>query len=250
MLFRTVYSAELESIYQMITMNQRVSRKDIFETYVINSSKPTKNQNIDDALSFLVSAHLIVEENNNFFSQEEFDLPFSIIVLKNMRDIELGKKIAIHTYDHLYMHILSEVFIWNNQTYVSDLHQAANSLRKVIEIGGLSHEKIRAWTRVMEFLGVGRRAHGGFLCLINPILLQTIFQYWHQSDSTLQQFFEDYFYSILPYETRAGDLAKFISSTLLYLNTMSKITLSPMQDSPHKSYCHPFNFKRVRKVIA
>lgn len=250
MLFRTVYGAELEALYDFIMQHQNVTKAQVLSNFVMSKSNkmPHRNQNIDDALTFLVSAYLIVSDGVSFHLKNNENLPFAALILKNLRAIELGKLQPFHQYDHLYTYILTETFFKTNKTFIRNLHKEVNTLRKVIEIGGLSKEKIRAWTRVMEFLGVGRRTTNGFFCLIDPNLIEIIVQNWSLAEGTLQEFLQDHVYLYLPYETDNTELATPISNSLLRLQELNIIELFPMQDSPRRAYFQPYGYKGIRKV--
>lgn len=251
MLFRTVYGPELEAIYHFIVASDGpLPRKTIQATFLSNAhTKEVSTQSVDDALSFLESVFLIEEKKGSYQRPDMVaDQPFRIITLRQLRALELGILEALHPIDPLYMLILTELFIRPNQLFVSDVHAEANKLRPVTEAGGLSREKLQAWKRVMEFLGIGQRAAGGFRCAYSPqLLLETILQ-WSETENTLQQFFENYLAAIIPYQTIEGNLAQAVEAPLRYLNNRGEITLSQRQDSPSKPYFGEQRFRYISRL--
>lgn len=251
MLFRTVYGPELEAIYFFIAKSEvPLARKTIHAMFMSNSeTKGVSTQSVDDALSFLESARLI-EEKRGYYQHLGLvtNEPFRVRVLRQLRALEQGKLEALHPIDPLYMLILTELFIHPNQLFMTDIHSQANKLRPVTNAGGLSREKLQAWKRVMEFLGVGQRVVGGFRCAYSPQLLLEIIDQWSETENTLQLFFEEYFDATLPYQTWDGNLAQAIESPLIYLNSLGCIVLSPRQDSPSKPYFGEQKFRYITRL--
>jgi hypothetical protein len=250
-LFRTVFGPELASIFHYIQMaSQRGSastRSDIQRLFLPQDSSavPIYNQNVDDALSFLESAGLIIQERDSFHSQVVEDQPFPLLVLNALRTLENGGLVPHHPLDPLYTLIITEVFVKPDNLFVADLHTFANSLPKVKENGGLSREKIQAWKRVMEFLGVGYRAFGGFMCVYSPQLLTHVIDAWSQPEAALQTFFEAHLVNYLPFGRADDELAQAVRLPLSQLAEEKVIQLYAMQDSPSRTY---MGTQRVRGI--
>jgi len=252
MLFRTVYGPELEAIHRyVIECNARgfyPQRVDIHAAFIPrrpDGSSPS-TQNVDDALAFLRSARL-VEEANGYRAHKT--LPgtlFAVQVLQALRRIERGEEPPDHPVDPLYSLLLTELFIKPDRLFVPHLHAAANQLRSVQAMGGLSREKIQTWKRVMEFLGVGRRVAGGFLCIYRPALVAAVVGQWGSERGTLQSFLGDCFDRVFPYAQANGDLAQAVSASLVYLADRGWIELFPLQDSPTRPY---FGHHRYRGIV-
>lgn len=166
-------------------------------------------------------------------------------LLRQLRCLELRMIEPINPIDPLYMLILTGLFIHPNQLFVANVHAEANKLRQVADAGGLSREKLQAWKRVMEFLGIGQRVAGGFRCVYSPPLLLEIIDQWPQTGNSLQLFFEEYFGDILPYQTVNGHLAQAVEEPLRYLNDLDRISLAPLPDSPSKPY---FGERKLRYI--
>lgn len=248
MLFRTVYGPELEAIYTYVETcsqeNLKVGLQQIYSMFLPTGQK-FSTQPIDDALSFLVSAKLVHEDKDSFSATNNEQIPFALHILRSFRELENEEVSPQHSLDPTYSLILTEVFVRPSLVFVADLHSEVNNLRQVKELGGVSKEKIQAWKRVMEFLGVGHRVSGGFMCVYSPDLLMQIIKTWDQPRSTLQSFFEQHFGAFLPYSRSDGDLAAAVSTPLTYLEKNRAIDLFTMQDSPSKTY---LGMRRLRGI--
>ena len=247
MLFRTVYGPELSAIYQFIVdATHPPSRKTIHGAFVPNVDG-SSTQNADDALSFLVACGLIDQDKaGDFQATSSFEhLPFRILVLRRLRDIAEGVAVGQNKSDPLYWFILNELFILPDHIYIKDVHAEANRLRTVEKIGGLSHEKLQAWKRVMSYLGVGTRIAGGFQCTYDPQLILDILRCWHEGPGSLQEFLELHFLQFLPFFTQTDKLATTVQQSLQYLEASGQIMLAARQDSPSKPY---FETRRIRYI--
>lgn len=238
MLFRPVYGPELEEIWRLIVdAPMPASRHDVYDWFVPVSAgeRSPSTQNVDDALSFLVSANLIQYQRTAFVATIT-DKPFRLALLAQLRDIATGKTSSHHRIDSLYLLVLDRLFVQPDRLFVSDLHVEMNSIREVSEMGGLSQEKVRAWARVMSYVGLGRRIGNGFQCSVEPDLLIAIFRNWVLSSGSIQEFLEGHLVHYLPFQTSAGGLAKMIEQPLLRLAQRRVLALSSRQDSSAKSY--------------
>jgi len=249
MLFRTVYGPELKSLYQYICSSREpLSRQHIIKAF-IPTSKGGENgaspQNVEDGLSFLVSSHLI-EEHEGFFVGNRINAPFPLALLKNLRDVERGTLQSRHPLDPQYSALLHHLFMSPDLLYSDNLHARANSIEDIKKLGGISKEKIQAWKRVMEYLGLGYRINRGFMCAIAPALLMPIIETLPEGQVTLQRFFEHTLDRFIPYLNSSGDVAQPIRQPLLYLAEIRQIELSPLQDSPHKAYFQPNNLRQIK----
>ena len=142
---------------------------------------------------------------------------------------------------------MTELFISSDQLYIADVHAAANQLTAVQVAGGVSKEKIRAWERVMTFLGIGQRIQGGFQCVFTPELVGLILSEWDRPRGALQEFFMDCFGKVLPYSCADGELSRAVSLPFEYLQAQGLVTLYSMQDSPTRAY---FGDRRYKGITA
>ncbi|MBU0496288.1 MAG: hypothetical protein KKA73_01585 [Chloroflexi bacterium] len=242
MLFRTVYGPELAAIHVFIAEGP-ATREAIHAMFVPDDGS---TQNVDDALTFLLSARLI--EGEKVYQAIGGDgLPFRLQALRALRRLELGDEVPLHAVDPLFTLLLAELFIQPDRLFVQDVHQAANSLRAVKEAGGLSREKTQAWKRVIEFLRVGRRIAGGFQCVYTPSLLSNILATWSEDQGTLQAFFEEHLAQFLPHQTVDGRLAQAVAAPLEYMVEQGQVELFALQDSPSKPYFGDRRWRGIRR---
>lgn len=252
MLFPTVYGPELESLFRYIhslARDRAVSRAQIYAAYVPQRLLPQKGQtkNIEDALGFLKAARLIAGEQSfsSCVPEAEAALPFAALLLRGFRQLELQAP-QLPLLDLLYIQMLDRLFISPDRPWISDLHTAANQLDLAHQVGGVSQEKIAAWKRVMEFLGVGYRVGNGFYCLYQPELIATIAHQWARSEGTLQDFFERHLQHWIPCLTARSDVAYAASHPLEWLARHGSLALFPRQDSPSRPYFRDHQFRGIR----
>lgn len=235
MLFRTVYGPELEAILSYCrasyTNGKSVDRNDVRRTFLMDPDE-VSTQSVDDAIAFLLSAGLLIQRDTLLEPAATDNSPFALNVLSACRKIAQEQS-ALNS---LYSIIIDEIFIKPNRLFVEDMHSAVNNIEVVQELGGISKEKVQSWKRVMEFLGVGYRAFGGFICAYSPELVLSIVNHWHTNNGTLQSLFEEHFDSYLPHMSQDGTLAHAVSRALLFLAERNEISLYPLQDSPARTY--------------
>jgi hypothetical protein len=200
-------------------------------------------QSVDDALSFLLSSGLLCQEGGQLKAQDLLPKPFRIKLLKVLRQLERGERPVEHVLDPLYTLLLTELFIKPDVLFVEDMHAKANKSEAVKERGGLSQEKIRSWSRVMTFLGVGYRVRKGFLCSYEPMLLIEVLQDWQKERGILQYFLEEQLGGLLPYARADGDLSIAVKQPLLDLQEKHHLALFALQDSPTRSYFGIHHYK-------
>src|SRR5690349_2569800 len=176
MLFRTVYGLELEAIYQLIWNSNQLkifpSKEEIYRQVlpVIDSQGRQTTQPVEDALSFLRSAGMITESDE---VQACFDLrqkSFQLQLLEQLIRVWKGSIPPVHPLDPLFIQLLDELYIAPDNLFIVNVHREANQLKAVRDAGGISKEKIQAWKRVLEFLGIGLRVQAGFLCAYSPAI--------------------------------------------------------------------------------
>lgn len=243
MLFLTVYGPELESLFRSIhhhTQHKRaMSYEQICATYVPSSVSARRGQtkNIDDALSYLKAAQLIEGEKTYTSLLLNFDtmLPFGVLLLSQFRKLERISS-TLSAYDLLYITLLESLYIKPHRVWISDVHAEANQLALAQQIGGISQEKIGAWKRVMEFIGVGYRMGSGFYCLFRSELVENAVKCWPVMQGTLQEFLEGYLQNCFPCLSAQGDIALPIATILEQLAKDGLIRLSLQQDSPSRPY--------------
>jgi hypothetical protein len=258
LLFRPVYGPELEAIFTFVSVsNQRQFfpiREEIYQAFV-----PQKNdhafhvtQNTDDAISFLKAAGLLSEDNGIFSAHPPVSPSpsFPVVLLSALRKVELNKKSSVNPLDPIYLSLLTELFIKPNVVFLPNIHTSANQIKEVKEAGGLGREKLQSWMRVMEFMGVGFRVRGQFICMYHPDLILDILKQWPLESGTLQSFIQDFFNLYLPNTTADGDIAKSLSIPLEKLRQEGAISLFQMQDSPSKPYFGEMRYRGIKRDLS
>ena len=249
MLFRPVSGPEIEVIYTLIAQSpEPLSRQALYQacfpTYL--DGRAVSSQSVDDALAFLVSAFLIEEKSGfKLIQPKKTRAPFRLALISQLQKLASGAVEPVNKIDALYFVLLDQLFVKPDQLYISDVHAEANKLRLVVEMGGISQEKIRSWKRVMAFLGVGQRIAQGFQCVYTPKLLQQILSVWSVREGFIQEFLEEHFVHYLPFQTQAGDLAQAVCHSLDYLKQQQIVQMRAYQDSSSKPY---FGERRWRYI--
>lgn len=255
MLFLTVYGPELESLfYYILKYTQQegsIGREQLYSAYVPQTAFAHKGQtkNIEDAVNYLKAARLIGEDKAYFciLSNVDMSLPFATLLLHQFRQLEhISTQLPL--LDLLYITLLEQLYIAPNRVWISDLHTATNQLDLAQQIGGISQEKIGAWKRVMEFLGLGYRMGGGFYCLYQPELLHDIALRWPLIEGTLQEFFEGFLQSWVPCLTGRGEVAQPVAHALEHLAQTESICLYSKQDSPSRPYFGTHSLRGIKVV--
>lgn len=238
LLFRPVYGPELEALWSKVShQGHPVSKQDIYQDFlpqVLDNPQPS-TQNIDDALTFLVSARLLLNQGHQFTAHPS-DVPFNLILLRSLCSLANGTVEPSHPADRLYLGILDELFIRPNQLFVTDIHRTINSLRSVKDTGGLSQEKVRSWCRVMAHIGLGRRLRDSFQCIVSSSLMLAVYSQWEMREGSIQAFLEDFLVQYVPFQSEAGGLAIAVEQALLHLEVQGHLVLSSKLDSSAKPY--------------
>jgi hypothetical protein len=246
-LFRPVSGPELEVIYALLCRSDvPLTRHTLGQRCLPHYAdrRTVSRQNLDDALSFLITAHLVQDDEGlTALTHQPEPLSFRLLLLRQLHALAAGEIDPSHETDALYLQLLDHLFVKPDQLYVADVHVEANKLRSVVDIGGISQEKIRSWKRVMAFLGIGHRIAQGFQCRYAPDLLLEILCAWPEREGILQELFESHLALYLPFQTESGELAQAVSCSLLHLNQQQIVLMSAYQDSSSKPY---FGDKRWR----
>lgn len=250
MLFRPVSGTELEVVYSLVCQSDRLLTRSVISQHCLPlyaDKRPLSRQILDDALSFLAAARLIIEDNAGFRAVKPSHpaLSFRLTLLRQLQALACREVEATHETDTFYFQLLNHLFIKPDKLYVADVHSEANKLRPVADAGGISQEKIRSWKRVMAFLGIGQRIAQGFQCRYSPDLLLEILNAWSEREGILQELFEGHLSLYLPFQTQADDLAQALSCPVLHLHQRQVIGLKAYQDSASKPY---FGEKRWRTI--
>lgn len=248
MLYRTVYGPELEAIFNRIAHMGApgVRRDEIYAAFVPDyGSRPqVTTQSVDDALAFLVAAHLIHQEDGVWLPVA-VPLPasgFRIQVLACLRQLQLGHLPAVHPADPTFLLLLEELYVKPRQRVVSNLLVQANGLVAVQAVGGLNREKLQGWRRVMHYLGLGVQVRGEFVFAPEPDLLMEILDISPTREGSLQSLLEIHVQKFIPCLDASGGLTAALEISLELLRRNGSLELFAQQDAPSR----PFGAARYR----
>lgn len=234
MLFKTVYGPELECIYEYIKLYGPQDRGMLYKAFVpLVGGIMGPKANLDDALVFLTSGKMIEKNDLGVFEADGSLLSFRLQLLRNMREIQLGGVDPSHIMDPWYLGLIDRIFVRPGRSVAFALHQLANTL-DMPEI--ISEEKINAWRRVLEFIGLGSRLASGFLCSYQPGLVLEVISQWEEEEGPLQSLLEDHIGNFFPWEGDGGDIAPALGIPLKMLERLGYIDLGERQDLPNRSY--------------
>lgn len=248
MLYRTVYGPELEAIFNQIKRSElsRIQRNNIYAAFVPNFGRQPQvtTQSVDDALAFLIAAHIIQQENGVLLpiAAQLPKFEFRIQVLACLRQLQLGQLPAVHPADPTYLLLLEELYVKPRQRVRQNLLVQANGLAAVQAIGGLNREKLQGWRRVMCYLGLGVQVRGEFVFAPAPDLLRGILDLSPSSEGSLQDLLEDHVQRFLPCLDATGGLTPAVESSFDLLYRHKNLELFAQQDAPSR----PFGPKRYR----
>lgn len=236
MLFKTVYGAELDSIYFLIQNHDPIEEKEILNfNLCLNNNKLASPANIFDALSFLQTSNLIYKDKNNWRIFKKIKPEnFKIKLIKNIRNISLNNN-SNKNLDSYYFNIIDELFIKQDIQFRSDIYQEVNAHYSI----SFSKEKINSWKRTLEFLEIAKRGYGGLLLIYNPYLILNIideYKWDYNNQGPLQTFLQKHFNNYLPWENKNKEISITLINTFKYLEDKNYINLITKQDLPLKSY--------------
>ncbi len=239
MLFRTVYGPELESIYCYIEEFGPLCRSDVISAFSgVDAGDKASSANIEDAISFLKSAGMIKAKSEKYYAICKItdSLDFKICLIKQIRNLDKSQS-KLDTY---YFQILDLLFVKQNIIFHNDLHKTINSLDLPFPC---SEEKINAWRRVLEYLGLGSRGFAGLAVQYDFEIVKRIITKWDEIEGPLQNFLEQCFAQYLPWSTYEGEISDILKLPLLKLVDQGAISLHTKQDLPCKSY---FGQERIK----
>ena len=232
MLFRTVYGPELEAIYCYIDKYGPLSRSQVITVFTgIDANEKASTANIEDAIAFLKTAGMIKTRADLYHTiyKNVDSIDFKLCLLKQISSLKKSHS-KLDTY---YFQFLDLLFVKQDKVFQNELHKAVNSLDLPWPC---SEEKINAWRRVLEYLGLGYRGYSGLAVHYDCEIVKRIIARWDEKEGPLQHFLEKVFSQYLPWATYDGDISSALRLPLLRLVEQGAISLQPKQDLPYKSY--------------
>lgn len=186
---------------------------------------------IEASLNFLLNLKTIQMDN------EKSIWPIYNDEVNNLNFLKSLKIIAEETEDrtnpnYIFSTLYYYLFIVPNRIYVKDVFYESNLISDKLSI---SQEKVNAWKRIMEYLGLGYRVYGGFYAVPQFELTDKIIKeigYW---EGPLQLFFERKINNTLPCIYN-GTVFKGVVYAFLNLGKNNIVEISKKQDLPYQSF--------------
>lgn len=243
MLFKTVYGPELESVYFLLEEVGPMKQEELINSFVCAVSDSNASlANIKDAISFLKTAGIISYEKQEYRAvYKNLDsIGFKVNLIRHMRTLKKSRS----KLDSYYVGFIDTIYIKPNIIFNNNLHNKINSIDLP---SACSEEKVNAWRRVLEYLGLGYRGYAGLAIIYDINIVSRIICNWDEIEGPLQLFLEDHFSQYLPWSTQKGEIAMALEFPLLKLEEQGKISLHTKQDMPYKGYLGKRKVKWITK---
>ncbi|MBO9128585.1 hypothetical protein [Bacillus sp. 165] len=227
MLFQMCYGPELEAIHMVVCRQPGITMIELTDLFQYNPDGDITSL-IEGAITFLKEVDfLAVEEKRIYPRQNGWDV---ITLLKRLNEIMKNEKEP--SFNYLFSTMYYELFIKPDRLYVQDIYYETNAVFVSQPVG---QEKVNAWKRIMEFLGLGYRAYGGFYALPHPTLLLKIIASQKGWEGPAQIFCQEHVSTIIPCEYK-GKVYQGILHGLQGLHSNGIIKLQYKQDLPYVHY--------------
>lgn len=229
-LFQVCYGPEIGSIMRTIQNNPGLTKDDITRKYQYHPSGDISSL-IDASINFLLNMNYIkFESNREIIPQVEIELK-EIDFLRRLNEIaEVLDDPAEPNF--VFASMYYKLFVVKNEMYINNVHYETNLLFDKIS---LSQEKVNAWKRIMEYLGLGYRVYGGFYALPKTRLIEDIIEEIGEWEGPLQVFFEKIINPIIPC-VHNGTVFKGTQYLIFNLRKQGIVKLSKIQDLANISF--------------
>lgn len=242
MLFRLVCGPELEELWAFIdAYGPEVPREQVVRWFSQQHTPTGTPTNIEEALTVLRTLRLVSGKES--LSAASIRAPFRLAVLRQMRNYALTRDAGDHGLDSWYLRLVDQLFITPDVTHLGDLHRRANRLNPPMP---LNDEKLNAWRRVVEWLGLGRRVGNGFALVYSLDLVTSMLDTWGPSEGPLADFLQ-HVDGFLPCIAEHTDLPRALHFPLSWLDKVGRVELSYRQDAPYKAFCGTKRVNWIRK---
>jgi hypothetical protein len=231
MLFRLVCGPDLEEVWTFAERHGPQVPRGVVNHWLVQQQSGTESTtNIDEALTVLRTLRLVT--GTDTLSAAPIYEPFRLAVLRKMREFALAHAPGDHVLDSWYLRVLDVLFITPDVIFLADLHRQANRLNPPAP---LNDEKLNAWRRVLEWLGIGRRVGNGFVALYAPELMTCMLQTWGRTEGPLEEFLR-HVDQFLPCVADHTDLPQALLRPLAWLERAGHLELTHKQDAPYKAF--------------
>lgn len=249
MLFRTIYGPELESVYLWLQQKGCQNNTQLGAAFgTIIDGRASASTNLEDALYFLMTCGLVLRKNDGNWVNSKSGMDskkLKMAILCSLRTIQISNNSSSeNVLDPYFLGVLDQLFIQTDICFRSSLHSDINGLGLPAPC---SEEKVNAWRRVLEYLGVGIRGYGGFHAQYSEDLVLGILEDWSEQSGPMQSFLENHFNRYLPWRNNNGDVGLVLKLTLLSLEQQGFLKMTQKQDMPRKSYLGEAKIKWISR---
>ncbi|RFU70005.1 hypothetical protein [Bacillus sp. V59.32b] len=228
-LFQICYGPEIQSIFEVINKQPGIKFQELVKKFQYEENGDITSL-VEAVGKFLVNLGFIeIDENKRIFPLiKKFS---KLETLKRLTEISNSIKDPSDQ-NYVFSSLYYELFIRHNELYIKNLHYETNlHYEKCV----VSHEKINAWKRIMQYLGLGYRVYGGFYALPHLDLIVDIIQLHQNWEGPFQEFIEKNVDPIIPCVFN-GNAYNGVVYGLINLSSTDLIELSKKQDLPFHSY--------------
>jgi hypothetical protein len=229
-LFQICYGPEINEVLQTVQKYQGISKEDLINKYQYHPEGDISSL-VDAALNFLVNLNFInIDNSKNIWAINE-DAVNELSIIFRLKEIS-NQTDNLSDPNYIFSSMYYQLFVVPNQMYLKDLYYEANVTFNKLAI---SQEKINAWKRIMEYLGLGYRVYGGFYALPHFNLINRLIQEIGSWEGPLQLFFEEKINPLVPC-VHNGKVFNGVLFSVINMYKVKMVKLSKKQDLPYSSY--------------
>jgi hypothetical protein len=229
-LFQICYGPEIGEVLQTVQKYQGISKEDLINKYQYHPEGDISSL-VDAALNFLVNLNFINIDNSKNIWAINGDVVNELSIIFRLKEIT-DQSDNLSDPNYIFSSMYYQLFVVPNQMYLKDLYYEANVTFNKLAI---SLEKVNAWKRIMEYLGLGYRVYGGFYALPHFNLMSRVIQEIGNWEGPMQLLFEEKINPIVPCVYNGKVFNGFLFS-VINMYKVKMIDLSKKQDLPYTSY--------------
>ncbi|MEH7238849.1 hypothetical protein [Bacillus sp. JJ1562] len=230
-LFQICYGPEIGAILNTVQKYPGIQKNNLIKNYQYQPEGNTSSL-VESVLNFLINLNFIdVDKEKSIWPLVNDAKVTELTLVKRLNEIADNNPDPTdpnYVFSTMYFHL----FVKPNRMYIKDLYYETNL---VFDKLAISQEKVNAWKRIMEHIGLGYRVYGGFYALPHPKLFKSIVEEVEEWDGSLQLFFEEMIHPIIPCISN-GTVFKGVLYCVLELGQKGVLELSKKQDLPYLSY--------------
>jgi hypothetical protein len=239
-LFQICYGPEILAINNTIRLNPGINRTELVKRYQLNTDNDITSL-VDAVINFLLNLKFITVDREKSLWSRHTDPVEKLDYIVKLTEIN-NTSGGLSDQNFVFSRVYFDSFVMPNQLFIKDMHYITNLNYDKVSI---SHEKINAWKRIMEFFGLGYRMYGGFYALPQPKLMENIINRIGPWEGPLQQYFEKEINKYLPCFYN-GNIFNGVKYSLLNLNENKKVNLLKKQDLPFPSFGEHSEFNWIK----